>query len=80
MNEQTDPPKLCINCKHFTPEMHPRFLWGKPRSMAPKYAKCAHPSQLDRVSGSAESFCLTQRESFMDYRCGPDAKLFESKD
>ena len=81
MNDQNTPAKtkLCIDCKYFTPEMYPRFLWCKPWPMAPKYAKCAHPSQLDLVSGSAESFCQMQRESFADYRCGPDAKLFEPK-
>jgi hypothetical protein len=77
MNDQTDPPKLCINCKHFTPEMYPRFLWAKPRPMDFEHAKCAHPSQLDLVSGSATSFCQHVRQG---KPCGPDAKLFEPKD
>jgi hypothetical protein len=76
MND-TAKPKLCTECKYFTPEIVPALWWFRPSPLPAKYAKCAHPSQLDLVSGDATTFCSINRET--GGACGTAAKLFEPK-
>ena len=66
MNDTPEKPKLCIDCKYFTPH-----------SANPiRYAKCAHPSVLDLVSGEIARYCSVNRDTG---ECGTTAKLFDPK-
>lgn len=64
----TNPP-LCKDCR-----------WVKQSFMdfgSYRFARCAHPSTTDLVSGQSRSFCSVQRMSIG--LCGETGKNFEPK-
>lgn len=69
MNDTPEKLKFCKDCKYFTPHT-------EPSTDSFRYAKCAHPSVLDLVSGEIIRYCSVNRDTG---ECGTAAKLFEPK-
>lgn len=74
--------KLCIDCKHYlpdTPQMKMKwFLIPTQEKGCGELDKCAHPSLLSKVDGSAVKYADIQRE-FSHTECGREGRLWQGK-
>ena len=67
--------KLCIDCKHFTPDTDG---WSTPISQN-QFARCSRTALVSPLYGD---MCSVEREApwFFYSHCGRKARFFEAKD